>query len=282
MRRARLLAFSLALCVGARGADVPQRIVSLSPDLTEMLYGIGAFSRVVAVSNYDTYPSETAKLPRLGDIRSPSLEKLTALRPDLVVINNAQAPFLEDTLKELGLHVLTTSNRSVQEVYTAMTTMGRATGNENGASKLVAATRDALDRVARKTAGLAKPRVVLIVDRTPGTLRDLYTATDGSYLAELIGIAGGRVAVPPVASGYTKLRKEDLLAADPDIILDFIQGPKSRFAGDPIEAWQEMPELKAVRAHRVYGVNEDFVPHASQRMVQTAELFGRLIHPEIQ
>jgi ABC-type Fe3+-hydroxamate transport system substrate-binding protein len=88
--------------------------------------------------------------------------------------------------------------------------------------------------------------------------------------------------VPAVASGYTKLRKEDLLAADPDIILDFIQGPKSRFAGDPIEAWQEMPELKAVRAHRVYGVNEDFVPHASQRMVQTAELFARLIHPEIQ
>ena len=77
--RAFFLGLSFALCVG--GADVPQRIVSLSPDLTEMLYGVGAFSRVVAVSNYDTYPSEIAKLPRLGDIRSPSLEKLRRCIP---------------------------------------------------------------------------------------------------------------------------------------------------------------------------------------------------------
>jgi ABC-type Fe3+-hydroxamate transport system substrate-binding protein len=136
--------------------------------------------------------------------------------------------------------------------------------------------------VASKTVGLAKPRVVLTIDRTPGTLRDLYTATDGSFLAELVTIAGGKIAVPPVKSGYGKLSKEDLLAVDPDIILDFIHGVKGRFAGDPMEAWREMPELKAVRLHRVQEVNEDFVPHASQRMLQTAELFARLIHPEVK
>ena len=121
---------------------------------------------------------------------------------------------------------------------------------------------------------------MLIVDRLPGTLRDLYTATDGSFLAELVGIAGGYIAAPPVEHGYKKLVKEDLLAVNPEIILDFIQGPKSRFAGDPLDAWREMPELKSVRTRRVYGVNEDFVPHASQRIVQTAELFAKLIHPE--
>jgi ABC-type Fe3+-hydroxamate transport system substrate-binding protein len=141
--------------------------------------------------------------------------------------------------------------------------------------------RQDLARIARKTAGHSQPRVVLVVDRTPGTLRDLYTATGGSFLAELVGLAGGRMAIAPVERGYTKLSKEDLLAADPDIILDFIHGPKSRFAGEPMEAWREMPELKAVRTKRVHGVNQDFVPHASQRIVQTAELFARLIHPEI-
>jgi iron complex transport system substrate-binding protein len=280
MRRALLLALSFSLC--AAGADAPKRIVSLSPDLTEMLYGVGAFSRVVGVSNYDTYPPEVAKLPRLGQLHNPNLETLTAMRPELVIINTAQAPFLEDTLRDLGLRVLKTSNRSVQEVYAAMTVIGRATGNDKEAATLVAVTRQGLDRVARKTASFPKPRVVLIVDRTPGTLRDLYTATDGSYLAELVGIAGGRIAVPAVESGYAKLSKEDLLAADPDIILDFIHGARSRFAGDPMEAWHEMPELKAVRRHRIQGVNEDFVPHASQRIVQTAELFAKLIHPEVQ
>jgi iron complex transport system substrate-binding protein len=266
----------------SNAADKPQRIVSMSPDLTEILYGIGAFSRVVGVSNYDTYPPEVAKLPHLGELHSPSLEKLTALRPDLVIVNSAQAPFLEDTLKALGLPVLKTSNRSLQEVYASMIAIGHATGNENEASKLVAATREGLDRVAHKTSRLPKSRVVLIIDRIPGTLRDLYTATDGSFLAELVSLAGGRLVASPVETGYKRLSKEDLLAIDPDIILDFIQGPKSRFAGDPMEAWREMPELKAVRTGRVYGVNDDFVPHASQRIVQTAELFARRIHPEAQ
>ena len=93
---------------------------------------------------------------------------------------------------------------------------------------------------------------------------------------------GGRIAGPKAQTGYGKLSKEDLLAINPDIILDFIHGSGSRFAGNPIEAWKEMPELKAVRTKQVHGVNEDYVPHASQRMVQTAELFIRLIHPEVK
>jgi iron complex transport system substrate-binding protein len=278
----RRLFILVLIAVFVNAADKPQRIVSLSPDLTEILYGVGAFNRVVGVSNYDTYPPEVAKLPHLGELHSPSLEKLTVLRPDLVIVNSAQAPFLEDTLKALGLRILKTSNASLQEVYGSMIAIGHATGNESEAARLVASTREGLDRIARKTSRLPKSRVVLIVDRTPGTLRDLYTATDGSFLAELVGIAGGRLVASPVEKGYKKLSKEDLLAIDPDIILDFIQGPKSRFAGDPMEAWREMPELKAVRTRRVHGVNEDFVPHASQRIVQTAELFARLIHPEVQ
>jgi iron complex transport system substrate-binding protein len=274
-------ALALLFAAALFGADAPRRIVSLSPDLTEMLYGVGAFPRVVGVSNYESYPPEAMNLPHLGQLHNPSYEKLTALRPDLVIINNAQAPFLEDTLKQLGLRVLQTSNRSIQEIYASMIALGHATGNDSEGVKLVGTTRAAIDRVAHQTAGLRKPRVTLIVNRTPGTLRDLTTATEGSFLAELVEIAGGHIVGPAAKSGYAKLAKEDLLALDPDIVLDFVHAPKSSLAGDPLEAWQEMPELKAVRAHRVYGLNEDYVPHASQRIAQTAELFARLIHPEI-
>src|ERR1700678_2858679 len=149
MRRAFFLAVSFALC--AAGADVPQRIVSLSPDLTEMIYGVGAFNRVVGVSNYETYPPEAANLPHLGQLHNPSFEKLVSLRPDLVVINNAQAPFFAETLKQLGLRVLKTSNRSVEEVYDSIIAIGHATGNDSEAARLAASTREGLDRVARKT-----------------------------------------------------------------------------------------------------------------------------------
>jgi ABC-type Fe3+-hydroxamate transport system substrate-binding protein len=163
-----------------------------------------------------------------------------------------------------------------------MADLGRATGHDEQAAKLIAQTREGLQRVSQKVAGRPMPGVILIVNRTPGTLRDLYTATEGGFLAGLVAIAGGRIRAPKAWNGYGKLSKEDLLAMDPDIILDFIHGSESRFAAKPIEAWKEMPELKAVRTGQVHGVNEDYVPHASQRIVQTAELFARLIHPEVK
>jgi iron complex transport system substrate-binding protein len=278
----RALFIALAFALGLTAAGPPQRIVSLSPDLTEILYGVGAFPRVVGVTNYDTYPPEVTKITRVGQVYTPSFEAIAGLRPDLVIINNAQAPFLEDTLKQLGLTVLQTSNRSVEEIYASIAAIGRATGNQSQASQLVASTRDSLDRIGRRTAPLAKPGVVMIVNRTPGTLRDLVAATRGSFLAELVSIAGGTVGGEPAKTGYGKLSTEDLLAINPAVILDFVHGIEGVFAGDPLEAWKAMPELAAVRAKRVYGVNQDYVPHASQRIVQTAELFAKLIHPELR
>jgi iron complex transport system substrate-binding protein len=278
MRRAFLI--YLALAFSAAGASPPRRIVSLSPNVTELLYGIGAFDQVVGISDYCTYPPAASKLPKIGGWHDPNLETLLALHPDLVIVDDGQAPFVQAEFKDLGFPLMVAVGHTLKDVSEAMIALGRATGHEDTAAKLVATTREGLLRVSRRTASLPKLRVVLIVDRTPGTLRDLFTATDGGFLGELVEIAGGRIALPAARRGYGKLSKEDLLAANPDIILDFVQGAKGSRHDDPMEVWREIPELKAVRNRRVYGVNEDYVPHASQRVVQTAELFARLIHPE--
>jgi iron complex transport system substrate-binding protein len=241
---------------------------------------VGAFDQLVGVSQYSSYPPAVSKLPTVGGWTNPEYEKLVALRPDLVFVDEAQATFVENQCKQLGLRLLTVADRKVADVYTAISAIGQATGHQAEATKLLETTRGGLLRVSQKTAALPKLKVVLIVDRTPGTLRDLYSATAGSYLSELVDIAGGRTVVPPDKTGYAKLSKEDLLAIDPDVILDFTHGAVGRFAGDPKEAWNEMPELKAVRTRRICEVSEDYVPHASQRIVLTAELFARLIHPE--
>jgi len=280
MRRVFLFGLLAALCLAS--ANDPHRIVSLSPNMTEILYGIGAFDRVAGVSDYCTYPPEVSKLPSVGGWRNPSLEKLAALRPDLVILDEGQATFIKDSIQQLGLPIVVTADRTVADVLAAMLTLGRVTGHQAQAERLAASTRENLAQISRKTFALPKLRVVVIVDRTPGTLRDLYTATDGSFYAELVTVAGGAIAIQPARTGYAKLSKEDLMAADPDVILDFIHGAQGRLAGDPMEAWRDLPELKAVRNRRVYGVNEDFVPHASQRIVDTARLFAKLIHPEVQ
>ena len=232
------------------------------------------------MSEYTSYPLAVKNLPTVGGWQNPDFEKLLALRPDLVLMDVGQSQFVEDKCKQLGLRAMVVADEKVADVFTAIAAIGKATGHEPEAAKLLATTREGLQRVAQKTAGLPKFKVVLIVDRTPGTLRDLYTATAGSFLVELVELAGGRIAVAPDKLGYAKLSTENLMAADPDVILDFTHGAVGPFAGNPMEAWKEMPELRAVRTHRVNAVNEDYVPHASQRMVQTAELFARLIHPE--
>ena len=278
MRRALLSAVLVTALCGATGE--PRRIVSLSPNMTEILYGIGAFDRVVGISDYCTYPPQVRSLPSVGGWRNPNMERLAGMRPDLVILDDGQAAFIKDKLDAFGLRVVVAADRSIADVFAAMTTLGRATVREAQAEKLVASTKEGLGAVSRRTSGLSNPRVVVIVDRTPGTLRDLYAATASSFYAELVRIAGGTIIGTPTPNGFRRLGKEDLLAADPDVILDFIHGAKGRFAGDPMEAWRDMPELKAVRNRRVYAVNEDFVPHASQRIVQTAELFAKLLHPE--
>lgn len=273
--------FTLVLAAAVSyAADAPRRIVSLSPDITEMLYGIGAFSQMAGVSDFCTYPPAVKRLPSVGGWANPSLEKLASMHPDLVLSDVAQAPLVEDDVKALGLRIVTVPDHSIADVYQTLETLGRLTGHADAAAKLAADTREQLRLVSQKVAGHSRPSVVLIVDRTPGTLAELYTATGGSFLAELVAVAGGSSTAPNAADGYGKLSKEDLLAIDPDIILDFVHGTSSRFAANPIEAWNEMPELRAVKTHHVYGVNEDFVPHASQRIVETARLFARLIHPE--
>jgi iron complex transport system substrate-binding protein len=259
----------------------PQRIVSVSPAVTEMLYGIGAFDRVVAVTDYCLYPPEAKALPKVGGWATPSVEKVAGFRPDLVVLSDAQAPFLEMPLAQLGIPTAIARGQTLQDVYAAMTTLGKATGNLHQAERLAAQTRSALDTVGNRAAHLARPSVLCVVDRTPGTLRDLYAVTEGSFLAELIAIAGGKTAGAASRLGYAKISQEALLTMNPDIVLDIMPTSQNNGGPHPEAAWRELPEINAVRRGRVYVVREEFVPHASQMVARTAVLFARLLHPEV-
>ena len=284
MRRIRLLVLlifvSLAgLCSSAQ-TSLPRRIISLSPNVTEILYGVGAFDRVVAVSDYCTYPPAVKNLPRIGGWQNSSVERIAAFRPDLVILVDAQAPFLEDKLQKLGLRTLVTPSRSLNDVFATMEEIGRATGHEAQAADLVRSTRAALDEVRNTTRKLPRRSVLFVVDRTPGTLRDLYVATEGGFLEELVAIGGGKSIAAPAKSGYGRISKEAVLTLNPEIIIDMVHGSKGKFGERPEMVWQDLPELQAVRERRIYPVREEFLPHASQFVADTAKLLARLIHPE--
>ncbi|PYV42873.1 MAG: hypothetical protein DMG09_01620 [Acidobacteria bacterium] len=259
---------------------LPQRIISVSPNVTEILYGIGAFDRVVAVSDYCTYPPAVQNRPRVGGWENSNLEKIAALRPDLVILTDAQAPFLEDKLRDLGIRSVAVPTRSLADIFVSIDEIGRATGTQARAADLARRTRASLDNTRALTRNLPRPSVLFVVDRTPGTLRDMTVAAQGSFLADLIDIAGGRITAAPAKSGYLNVSKDAILTLDPEVIIDLVHWSKGRFAEHPELVWHDLPELRAVREGRLCPLRDEFLPHASQFVADTAKLLAKLIHPE--
>ena len=194
---------------------------------------------------------------------------------------DVQAPFVESHLQALGIATLVVPSQSLQDVFTAIEVVGRGVGRQQQALRLQAEIQAVLDRVARRTKGLSKPSVLCVVDRVPGTLRGLYAATHGSYLSQLIEIAGGRTVAPPATFQYGRIGKEAVVTLNPEVVIDMVQGTQGAFTEDSIGIWSELKEIQAVRSRRVHPVREMFVLHASQFVAQTAELFSQLIHPEV-
>ena len=257
----------------------PQRIISLSPSTTEVLYGVGAFERVVAVTDYDKFPPEVSRLPKIGGWSNTNLEQIAMLKPDLIVMTSSQAPLIKDKLDALGVRTVTVPSYTVADALAGIVQIGAATGRAEAARQLVSDVRAQLDDVRARTRELPRLRVLCIVDRVPGTLRGLYTATRGSFFAELIEIAGGESIAPPASNGFGQISKEAVVSLNPDIIFDMLQSGEGKLAENTQEVWRELSNVRAVREGRVYRLNDESMLHPSQFIGDTARKFAELIHP---
>jgi len=264
-----------------------ERIVSLSPNATEILHGIGAFDRVVAVSTYCEYPPEVAKLPRVGGWTNTNLEQVLVLAPDLVILSDAQAPLVERRLHALGVETLVVGSQSLEDIYKAIDSIGRAVGNPLEAKRLSDSMRSEFSAIEAAVRGRPRPRTLVVVDRLPGTLRDVYIATRGSYLATLVEIAGGKPITPEAPHNYTQISAEALVVFDPEVVFDMVQALNSpvavpgmsELAEDPTAVWRTI-EIQAVKDGRIYPLTDKRLVHPSQFAVQAAWEMARRLHPD--
>jgi iron complex transport system substrate-binding protein len=265
----------------------PQRIVSLSPSVTEILYGVGAFDRVVAVSTFCDYPPEVAKLPRVGGWTNTNMEQVLALSPDLVIFTDAQAPLVEDRMQSLGIRTLSVRSQTLGDIFDGIEAIGKAVGNAEKAGALRAGLEAELRDVEAATRGLPRPSVLVVVDRLPGTLRDLYVATGDSYLMSLVTVAGGTPIRPEASHEYVRISSEALVSMDPEVVFDMVQALNapvavpgmSELAEDPTAVWKTVP-IRAVRNHRVFSLTDKSLVHPSQLAIRTAREMAKRIHPE--
>jgi iron complex transport system substrate-binding protein len=276
-----ILGWCLAVSVPLT-AQVPSRIVSTSPSITETLFALGLGSRVVAVSRFCRFPPEVASLPKVGTFLEPDAELIARQKPDLTVIN-VQAQDVARQLGRLRVPFVAVDSVGLANVFVSMRAIGRAANVSDRAEALVTETQARLDRVRSAVAGRRPQRVLLILGRRPGTLADLVAVGRTSYLSELVTIAGGvNVLSDDNLPPYPRISMEVVIRLAPDVIIDAgdmgdtpedRQIRRARTEG----LWKRQP-LAASKAGRVHAVISDAFVVPGPRVVEAAETIAGWLH----
>jgi iron complex transport system substrate-binding protein len=255
----------------------PRRIVSLAPNITEMLYALGLGDRVAGVTIFCDWPPEVAAKPKVGGMINPSLETIVALGADLVLAT-ADGNRSEDVnrLAGLGVATYTIDTRSVGDVLRSLTTIGELTGQAERARELVAALERRREAVRVRIAGRTPVPVFAAIDRAP-----LISAGEGTFVGELLTLAGGRNIAAASPTKYPVFSFEQLLADDPAVILD-ASDPLPLSTAELQERWRVLPgatALRAMRTGRMISVGQGSFFRPGPRIIDSLERLAELLHP---
>ena len=258
---------------------IPERIVSLAPSNTEILFALGLADKVVAVTDYCNYPPEAKEKASIGGFSTPNIEKVVALSPDLVVATSIHQKQVIPNLEQRGITVFALAPKTLDEVLEAITLVGEITGKEKEASNLVREMRERITAVTDKTSSLTeaqKPRVFYITWHDP-----LKTAGAGTLHDELIQKAGG-TNIARNLTGYSGITLEAVIDANPEVMIAGVG--MGTGADAPLQFAVTEPRLRNTDArqhNRVYAIDVDLVGRPGPRIVAALEQFAQYIHPEL-
>lgn len=277
-----VLALSLAAACspGATpgGSAGSQRVVSLVPAATEMLFAVGAGPQVVGVSSYDRFPPEVEHLPRVGALLDPDTERILSLRPDLVVVYASQQE-QASRFHQAGIATYTFKHGGIAEAFNAMADLGRATGHEQDARRLIREVTERLNVIRGRVAGRMRPRTLLVIGRQPGTLQGLYASGGTGFLHEMLEVAGGVNVFGDVARESVQPSHEVLLSRAPEAIVEFAAEAAADLARER-GVWALLASIPAVRSNRLAFLSGEYLVVAGPRLAQGTEALARALHPE--
>jgi iron complex transport system substrate-binding protein len=259
--------------------EPPQRIISLAPSNSEILFALGLADRVVAVTDYCNYPPEAEAKPTIGGFSTPNMESIVALSPDLILATSIHEAKIIPQLESRGLTVLALNPKRIDDVLEAILLTGKVVGVDENAAELVTSMRQRIKAVTERTVGLApeqKPRVFYIVWHDP-----LMTAGSGTLQDELVEKAGG-LNIAHELVDYADISLEAVITANPEVI---IAGAGHGSSADQTFRYaQTEPRLRdtSARQHdRIYAIDADLTSRPGPRVVEGLDKFAQFIHPEL-
>jgi iron complex transport system substrate-binding protein len=250
------------------------RIVSLAPNLTEIVYAIGAGDRLVGDTEYCDYPPEAKSVAKIGDTMHPSIERIIALKPQIALISTAsQLEAFTRQLNEQKIAVYVTNPQSLEDIFRSIQTLGDLFGERDQATQLIAGLRRRAETVEAAVKQVKPVKVFYQVSGEP-----LYTIGRDAYLTDLVRRAGGVSVTTDVPGAFPRFSDEAALAARPEAVILPSGGSMGTANSTAAAALKNSP---AVLNNRVYKINDDHLSRPGPRLIDGLEEMARALHPEV-
>jgi len=258
---------------------IPQRIISLAPGNTEVLYALDLADKLVAVTDYCDYPPEAKEKPSIGGFSTPNLEEIVNHSPDLILATSIHEDEIIPNLENRGLTVFALDAKTLDEVLTTINLVGKITGQEEEATQLLTRMQNRIKAVTDKTETLPqeqKPRVFYAVWHDP-----LMASGSGTIHDELIRKAGG-LNIASALTSYAGINLETVIEANPEVMIaSTSHGSSEEQTFQFLKTEPRLRDTDARKNDRIYQIDGNLVSRDGPRLVDGLELFAEIIHPEL-
>jgi iron complex transport system substrate-binding protein len=275
------IAAVVAIASFAAAQAPPTRIVSLIPALTDMLVAMGARSQLVAISSYDDDP-EVKDLPRVGALLDPDVERILSLGPDLVLVYGSQQDLLTQ-LARASIPAYQYRHGGLPHAMATMRDLGKRVGRAAEAERLATSIERRIAAVKERTAGVRRPRALLVFGREGGTLRGIYVSGGRGFLHDMLEAAGGVNVFADVMQESVQASSELILTRAPEVIIEL--RTRDVTTGDALkremESWNALSSVPAVRNRRLHLLVGKSLNVPGPLVADGIEQMARVLHPQL-
>ena len=261
--------------------EFPQRIIAIAPNSAEVICALGACDRIVGVSKFCVYPKELLDRPKVGGLSDPDLERIAALRPDLLVMRGRNDA-LEGLCEDLHIPIYKDETDTLPGIEQCIRDLGERLGLTEQAAKIAKEFHERIEAIRSRNVGKPKPRVLLTVSRQPDRLANVLTTGKGTFLDQMIEIAGGVNVFGHLDMIYPQVSPEGMLAQQPEVIIELMPDLKltATLKEQMGEQWKQLGSMPAVTKNRIYVLTDENGLIPSPRYVEIIDKVARLLHPE--
>lgn len=273
-----LIALLVLLCGFPAAQRPPQRIISVIPAVTEMLFALGAGDRVVAVGSFDRFPPEVEKLPRVGALLDPDLERILSLRPDLVAVYGSQTDLLTQ-LERAGIPTFVYSHGGLAGVSSSILELGQRIGSVERARRLTGEIDRRIQAVRAQQPAGPPPRTLMVMGRDSMSLRGIYASGGQGFIHDMLTAAGGTNVFADLQQEAVQATTELIIARRPEVIIELRAEPlPPGHEAKERDVWKSLGSVPAVRNGRIHLVADRRTVIPGPRVAEGVEVIARVLH----